>query len=146
MKHDSKKSLGHHCCHQFQHTASMKIWHILTRNGSIPVFLWYASSHLIASSTGIMSSLLSSPIFLFSCNLCNIWPVGSLLMHSNYRFKLRMVSKEHSSKFEYGKNKKKKKSNLNYLNLIFKTKLGSVSNDYTVRFTELKVVSENDVT
>ena len=42
--------------------------------------------------------------------------------------------------------KKKKKSNLNYLNLIFKTKLGSVSNDYTVRFTELKVVSENDVT
>ena len=68
-------------------------------------------------------------------------------MHSNYRFKLRMVSKEHSSKFEYGKKKKKKKkSNLNYLNLIFKTKLGSVSNDYTVRFTELKVVSENDVT
>ena len=57
-----------------------------------------------------------------------------------------MVSKEHSSKFEYGKKKKKKKSNLNYLNLIFKTKLGSVSNDYTVRFTELKVVSENDVT
>ena len=53
-----------------------------------------------------------------------------------------MVSKEHSSEFEYGK----KKSNLNYLNLIFKTKLGSVSNDYTVRFTELKVVSENDVT
>ena len=60
-----------------------------------------------------------------------------------------MVSKEHSSKFEYGKKEKKKKkknSNLNYLNLIFKTKLGSVSNDYTVRFTELKVVSENDVT
>ena len=44
------------------------------------------------------------------------------------------------------KRKKKKKSNLNYLNFIFNTKLGSVSNDYTVRFTELKVVSENDVT